>query len=176
MILHDISRGTLGSPPYPGDPAPRLTPLSRISEDGTCNLSMLSACVHAATHADAPLHFIEGAESVDMLPLEPFVGPCRVASSVDDAPCVRLLLRAGTPLTPENAARLWSIGVRMVGVEEQSIGGAETHRAFLGMGFAVLEGLNLGNVADGEYFLCAAPILIEGSDGAFVRAVLIEWR
>ncbi len=175
MILHDISRGIFKAPPYPGDPEPRIMPLSRISEGADCNLSALSACLHAATHADAPLHFIEGAAAIDELPLEHFIGPCLVASS-SAVPFPRLLLRAEAALVPEDADRLWVMGVRAVGVESQSIGDAETHLAFLKKGFAVLEGLDLSKVPDGEYFLCAPPVLIEGSDGAFARAVLIEWR
>ncbi|NMC57751.1 MAG: hypothetical protein GYA50_11075, partial [Eubacteriaceae bacterium] len=49
------------------------------------------------------------------------------------------------------------------------------HTILLGKKIAILESLDLSNVASGKYFLSAAPLKIEGSDGAFVRAVLIKF-
>ena len=57
MYIHDISRDTLTTETYPGDPETVVTPLRSIDEDDECNLSQISMCVHAGTHIDAPLHF-----------------------------------------------------------------------------------------------------------------------
>ena len=63
---------------FPGD-----TPLSRevlleLEKGGPVALSTLRATVHLGAHVDAPSHYGSGAASIDELPLERFVGPCRV--------------------------------------------------------------------------------------------------
>ena len=78
MKLIDISSDLLTAPVYPGDPEPRLHVVSRIANGDECNLSALYACLHTGTHADAPMHFIEGGKSISEMPLECFIGPCTV--------------------------------------------------------------------------------------------------
>lgn len=78
MNIIDISRDALKTEIYPGDPLPHAEFVSRIGENSSCNLSTLFSCVHTGTHADAPLHFIDGGASIDEVPLEPFIGPCTV--------------------------------------------------------------------------------------------------
>ena len=46
------------------------------------------------------------------------------------------------------------------------------HKALLRNGIAILEWLNLVDVADGVYELSALPLKIKGGDGSPVRAVL----
>ncbi len=41
-------------------------------------LSSITMGSHTGTHVDAPVHAIEGAIALDKIPLENFVGPCRV--------------------------------------------------------------------------------------------------
>lgn len=70
-------------------------------------------------------------------------------------------------------------GIRLVGNDYLSIetfeaDGHPVHKTLLGAGVAVLEGVDLAGVEPGEYDLVALPILIPGSDGAPVRAVLID--
>ena len=67
--------------------------------------------------------------------------------------------------------------VRTVGVDYLSVGGyesdgAETHRALLGAGVWIIEGLVLTDVEPGEYDLICLPLKIVGSDGAPARALL----
>ena len=45
----------------------------------------------------------------------------------------------------------------------------------LGAEIVLLEGIRLGGVEEGVYFLNAAPINLGGSDGAPCRAVLIRF-
>ena len=47
-----------------------------------------------------------------------------------------------------------------------------THRILLAAGVFILEGVNLANVAPGEYDLIALPLRILDGDGAPARAVL----
>jgi arylformamidase len=38
----------------------------------------------------------------------------------------------------------------------------------------ILEGVNLTNIASGDYLLACLPLKIQGGDGAPARAILIE--
>jgi|SRR5579883_2605048 len=67
--------------------------------------------------------------------------------------------------------------VALVGVDYLSVGafnldGPETHRALLGAGIVIVEGLDLTQVEAGRYELACLPMRLEGSDGAPTRAVL----
>jgi arylformamidase len=67
-------------------------------------------------------------------------------------------------------------GVRLVGIDYLSIAPkadpAPTHRILLEAGCVILEGLDLRLVAPGNYDMVALPLLIPGSDGSPVRALL----
>lgn len=70
-------------------------------------------------------------------------------------------------------------GFRLVGIDYLSVElydapEPKTHRMLLGADIVVVEGLNLSNVAPGEYTLACLPIKIKGGDGAPCRAILIE--
>jgi arylformamidase len=79
---------------------------------------------------------------------------------------------------PHDAARyLASLRVLTIGVDYLSVGGyqtdgAETHRALLGAGIWIIEGLNLAGVAPGDYDLVCLPLKLAGADGAPARAAL----
>lgn len=80
-------------------------------------------------------------------------------------------------LAPDSAAYLAERGIRTVGVDYLSVGGysggsLETHRALLGAGIWIIEGLYLGDVAPGAYELVCLPIKLAGADGAPARALL----
>ena len=64
------------------------------------------------------------------------------------------------------------VGIDALGIERAQPG-HETHRTLLGSGIVILEGLWLGGVAQGAYFLVAAPIKL-CAEAAPVRALLIE--
>ena len=75
------------------------------------------------------------------------------------------------------ALHLAERGVRTVGVDYLSVGGfhkdgVETHRALLGAGVWVVEGLNLSGVEPGAYELICLPLRVENGDGAPARAIL----
>jgi arylformamidase len=80
-------------------------------------------------------------------------------------------------ISPEAALYLAERGVRTVGIDYLSVGGyktdgAETHRALLGAGVWIIEGLNLSGVEPGSYDLMCLPLRILDADGAPARAVL----
>src|SRR2546426_12748955 len=78
--LHDISlplgKDTLV---WPGDPPIEVTPKLRLAQGDSANVSELRIGTHSGTHVDPPVHFIQGAPSIDRLSLDRVVGPAFVA-------------------------------------------------------------------------------------------------
>lgn len=78
---------------------------------------------------------------------------------------------------PEDSAKfLAERKPAFIGVDYISIGpfsdGGPTHRAILGAGIWVVEGLELSQVEPGNYDLICLPLKLEGSDGSPARAVI----
>ena len=80
MKIYDISVAVPNAPVYPGDPATEIHRAASISDGSMCNVTAVSMCVHAGTHADAPLHFIDGAPSIDSLDPQIFCGKARIVT------------------------------------------------------------------------------------------------
>ncbi|MGI6773640.1 MAG: cyclase family protein [Clostridiales bacterium] len=192
MNIIDISRDILDCEIYPGDPVPRVEIVKRISDGDSCNLAAIYTGLHCGTHMDAPLHFIDKGMPIDMLPLDAFIGECTVIS-VPSGPITgeyvekyfprsreRIIIKGGgRAYFHETAASELAIaGVKLVGTDSLSVGthGAQTavHKAFLREAVALLEGLKLDEVEDGDYFLIAPPLKIGGVEAAPVRALLIS--
>ncbi|MEK6620697.1 MAG: cyclase family protein, partial [Chloroflexota bacterium] len=99
MRIHDVTlvlRPDMAT--WPGEQGPRIEPLRRIARGDSSNVSLVSLGDHTGTHVDPPIHFIEGGNTVDRLPLEALVGPCRVvAYEEDDHISQQWLERAGIP-------------------------------------------------------------------------------
>jgi arylformamidase len=76
-----------------------------------------------------------------------------------------------------DAAR-WVVerGIRLVGIDYLSVqrfgDGPETHQVLLSAGVIVLEGVDLSQVAPGDYELVCLPLRLTGGDGAPARAAL----
>jgi arylformamidase len=82
-----------------------------------------------------------------------------------------------TYLTPDAAVYLAQIGIKLVGIDYLSIerfGSADyaSHRALLGAGVVIVEGLDLSEVEPGEYEMACLPLRIVGADGSPARVVL----
>lgn len=83
-------------------------------------------------------------------------------------------------LSGDAADYLAKMQVKLVGIDYFSIKkrGGDDHRphtSLLEKEIAIIEGINLREVSDGEYFLSAAPLKITQGDGAPARAVLIQF-
>jgi arylformamidase len=63
---------------WPGDIDVAVTRVSSIAAGEVCNLSRLHMSAHTGTHMDAPLHFVDKANSIDQMPLDATIGPARV--------------------------------------------------------------------------------------------------
>lgn len=120
MPIHDISLAiTPTLPVWPGDPPVQLELVHRIADGANANASRLACGVHTGTHVDAPFHFIEGAATVEAMPLDVLTGPAYVAdltsADVIDGPALQ---RAGIPprtkrvLFKTRNSRLWAAADR----------------------------------------------------------------
>ena len=79
MAIYDVSVPLHpGMPTYAGEPGPCLEFRSSMARGDPINLSTLSLGSHTGTHVDAPHHFLDGALTVEALPLNALVGPAHV--------------------------------------------------------------------------------------------------
>ncbi len=187
---------------FPGDTALSREMLMETSRGDRITLSTLRSTVHVGSHADAPSHYGEGGATIDQMALERYIGPCRVVEArVAPGDAVtpgrvkiperveRLLIRTSTqpdknafprdfaPLSVELLDVLGERGVRTVGVDTPSIDRADSkdlpvHAKFLQHDIAIIEGLCLDGVPEGEYELIALPLKLVGFDASPVRAIL----
>ena len=157
---------------------------------------------HIGAHADAPLHYADGAPGIAEVDLMPYLGPCRVIHALGCGPLVRrehlahaahdlpprVLVRTCTEaptewsaefssFAPETIAWLAGLGVTLVGIDSQSVDPAasktlDAHRQLLAHDLRVLENLVLDDVPAGDYELIALPLKLKGADASPVRAVL----
>lgn len=191
MKLYDISQEVFGCKVYPGDPAPNREVLSSIADGALYNLTAFSMCAHNGTHVDAPAHFLPDGKTIDAIPLESTVGPAFVAEhtgilTAEDAKsilnrsrgCKRLLLKGEVTVSLGAAEVFARNQLLLVGNESQTVGPEDApmavHLALLKAGTVLLEGIRLQEVAEGEYFLFAAPLALGGADGAPCRAILMK--
>lgn len=191
MIIHDISRDTINTPVYDGDPETRAERIKSIDNGDGYNLTEISMSVHSGTHIDAPLHFCEDGQSIDNIRLNTFFGKCTVISvsgilTGEDMErllpyCKRRVLFHGegkTFISHSAAIVLAESRVVLVGTDAPSIAPSfdeeRTHRELARAGIAILENLNLSAIDDGEYDLCAFPVKLGGLEAAPCRAIILE--
>ncbi|HOW72969.1 MAG TPA: cyclase family protein [Phycisphaerae bacterium] len=133
---------------WPGDLAFELRRVATLTGPSTANLSEIHTNVHAGTHVDAPLHYIDGGMDVASLPLERLCGPATVVDVAQEGdvtaedihrasipPGDRVLLRTTSgrlwskstfdqqffALTADAACLLVEIGTPLVGVDYLSV-------------------------------------------------------
>lgn len=189
MKIYDIAREVFAAKVYPGDPEASMEKIYSMSKGDKCNVSKISMGSHSGTHMDAPLHFLEGGKAIDQVELEKCIGICRVVccdGSVTkeqirnflEGGVKRLLIKGKANLLPEAVLELCRQEIFLIGVEGLTVVEGEyqesAHIRLLGMEAAILEGVDLSGVKEGEYFLSAAPLKLGGCDGSPCRPVLVE--
>ena len=196
MKVYDISQEVFACAVYPGDPVPQKETLSSMERGDLYNLTAFQMCAHNGTHIDAPFHFLQDGKTVEQIPLQAFVGDCYVAEhhgtmSGADATALlrhinaessnalqRILIKGDAVITEDAALAFANTGIRLLGVESQSVGPLDApmavHQILLGADVVLLEGLRLQDIEPGTYLLNAAPLNLAGCDGAPCRAILIS--
>jgi len=192
LKIIDITRETFSAPVYPGDTIPALEWKKQISAGDEYNYSQILLGAHSGTHADAPLHFIDGGGDITAIPSDALIGECRVIEAPPEAltgayverhfppMCERILIKGGATFTDSAAQEAAMLsGLKLIGTQALSIASSngsprKPHLAFLRKGIVILEGLELSQVAPGRYFLIAAPLKLAGAEGAPARVFLIQ--
>ena len=151
--LWDISPPVhAGTPVFPGDAAYRSVWAARIGPGCPVNVSTITLSPHTGAHADAPLHYDDAGAAIGELPLEPYLGRCRVIHAIARGPLLRwehlahaaaelpprVLVRTYTrapvdrwdpglaAYAPETVERLAELGVALIGIDTASIDPADS--------------------------------------------------
>lgn len=199
MEIIDITRPLAGnSLVYPGDTPPHFSQ----RDAGLYLISEIRMSSHSGTHIDAPVHYLKSGQTVDKLPLQNLVGPCRVVdmsgagSRIDISHLMektggakRILIKTASSgcasfkedypsLTLDAAKYLTASGTLCVGIDSFSIEkfacDGTVHRELLSHGCIIIELLDLSRVPEGDYTLTALPLRLAGIDGAPARVILMK--
>ena len=154
VALWDISPPVRGdSPVFPGDTPYRQRWSCTIGGECPVNVSAIELSPHVGAHADAPLHYDPEGQTIGLVDLAPFIGPCRVIHAIAKGPLIewehiahaitsqlppRVLVRtyAAMPVghwdprlaayAPATVERLAAMGVKLIGIDTASIDPAES--------------------------------------------------
>ncbi|MBI3347673.1 MAG: arylformamidase [Burkholderiales bacterium] len=192
------------APIFPGDEPYSLRWTAQLSPGCPVNLSAITMSPHVGAHADAPLHYANDAPAIAEVPLDTYLGRCRVIHALGAAPLItvahlqhaandlppRVLVRcceradtvwnpAFTAYAPEAIEWLAAHGVKLVGIDTPSVDPADSkllnsHQQLRRLDLRVLENLVLDDVPEGDYELIALPLKLQGACASPVRAVLRE--
>lgn len=190
------------TPMWPGDTPFQTETTWAIADGCPVKVSKITMSTHSGAHCDAPSHYDIDGMSIDAVPLDIYMGTCRVincigvqlveprhiAHALDNVPARVLLKTCGLAPTmqwnPDFAAvgadtihLLAQKGVRLIGIDTASLDPQESktmdaHHAVRDNNMAILEGIVLGEVNAGDYELIALPLKLAGMDASPVRAVL----
>jgi len=175
----------------------------RDFDTGSVRESGIEMNLHTGTHLDAPLHMFQTGAAIDALDLRQVVSKCRVLDLTRAPERISAAVLMAEDIQPRefvllktlNSARMLfddcyiyleksgavylrdrdvtGVGIDALGIERDQPE-HETHRALMGAGIVILEGLCLSEVPAGEYILVAAPLKISGGDAAPTRAILLK--
>ncbi|MBC7415448.1 MAG: arylformamidase [Herminiimonas sp.] len=189
-------------PVWPGDTRFAAETTWVIDADCPVRVSRIALSTHAGAHCDAPSHYDPAGAAIDAVPLDAYLGRCRVIDCigvnpvrpVDVAPFLqrlppRVLLRtyrrapadtwdpAFASVDVATIGLLAQHGVRLIGIDTPSLDPQDSktmaaHHAVQAHGMAILEGIVLDHVAPGDYELIALPLKLAGMDASPVRAIL----
>jgi len=205
MKVYDISMKIYHDMPVYGR-KPSKRPVIKVDSDfisGTVYETRLEMNMHTGTHIDAPMHILQGGNTIDALELEKLVTKCKVFDFKDVEQRISrehlveknivegdfILLKTKNSyldiledefiyLDRTGADYLKNKRIKGVGIDALGIERGqpehETHKILLRAGIVILEGLRLKEIEEGEYLLVAAPINVIGAEAAPARALLIK--
>ncbi len=136
------------TPVWPGDTVVQIERVWKMEAGSPVNVARLTLSPHTGAHADAPLHYDADGAPIGAVPLDRYLGPCRVIHCIGATPLVRpahladslegplpprVLLRtyAEAPLArwdsafcavaPQTIDLLAERGVRLIGIDTPSL-------------------------------------------------------
>jgi arylformamidase len=189
--------GQPGEPPFalerlprPGEQAHSLSRIVVSSHSGTHVDAPSHLLADGATVDELPLEILLGKARVVEVPTRERVERVDL-EALDLRDDLRVLLKTRMSgqlqrggyqsdhvyLSEDAALYLVQAGIKLVGFDYLSIdrfGSADyaAHRALLGHGVILVEGLDLSEVEPGEYEMACLPLRVAGGDGAPARVVL----
>lgn len=202
MKLYDVTAPIFeGMPVYKNKPEKQ--PKIQTVTNAHVTESRIDMDLHTGTHVDSPLHMINDGETMETIAIEDLVGRIKLfdLTHVEDRITKKnvetlsiekgdfILFKTKNSLedafnfefifVSEDAAHyLAEIGVKGIGIDglgiERSQPGHPTHRTLFSNKVIIMEGLRLKEVPEGEYFMVAAPLKIQGTDAAPARVLLFE--
>lgn len=182
---------------------PEKQPKMHHVTNGYVTETHLELDVHTGTHIDAPRHMVVDGDTFETIAMDDLVGQCKVfdLTQVEDGISKKDLATFDIQkddfvffktknsyedtfnfdfiyLAQDGAEYLSEIGVRGVGIDtlgiERSQDGHPTHKTLFAKKIIIIEGLRLKEINQGEYFMVAAPLKLEGTDGSPARVLLFE--
>ena len=189
------------TPVWPGDTPFQSSLTWQIVDGCPVQVSRITLSSHTGAHCDAPSHYELDGAAIDRVSLAPYLGRCRVISCLgmrvvepihvqhaleNLPPRVLLHTYATTPtqwdpqfasVAPDTISLFAQHGVRLIGIDTPSLDPQESktmsaHHAVHRHGMAILEGIVLDDIPDGDYELIALPLKLHGLDASPVRAIL----
>ncbi|NIE65584.1 arylformamidase [Burkholderia sp. Ax-1719] len=135
------------TPVWPGDTTVNVERVWRMEAGSPVNVARVTLSPHTGAHTDAPLHYDAEGAPIGEVPLDTYIGPCRVIDCIGAAPLVlpehvktaldgippRVLLRtyahapqdrwdsAFCAVAPETIELLAARGVRLIGIDTPSL-------------------------------------------------------
>ena len=199
--IHDLTR-TISQDMqiYPGDPEPKFDPHATI-KDNNVNVTRITLGSHSGTHVDAPWHFLQEGNSIDMEPIDKFIGEAVIIdasgknsitaedfSGHDIRSNDIILIYTGTGDSRTDFAYLdisaaeWMMkhGTKCVGIDTASVEkygnkDAPVHKLLLARNIGIIENLvNLKQFVGCRMFFVCLPLPLKGIDGSPARAILFD--
>ena len=191
-----------GIPVWPGDSAYVAETTWQIADGCPVKVSKITMSTHTGAHCDAPSHYDVDGKSIDEVNLDTYIGACRVIHCIGAAQVLpehiaphlqqrppRVLFRTyqTAPLKqwdshfPSVSAAAIDVlaahGVRLIGIDSPSLDPEQSktldaHLCVKKHQMAILEGIVLDDVVEGDYELICLPLKLAGLDASPVRAVL----
>ena len=190
MLVYDITKELLSAPTAKGQPETDLEWTDRIDCGETHNISKLKISSHAGTHLVTPKCYFDDGKTITDYDAADFYQPCTVVTikgvlTGEDMEnllpfCKKQVLFKGdgeAVLSRSAAFVLADYEITLVGTDGVTIAfsaeGDQVDKELAINNIAVLLNIDLQNIEDGNYTLCALPLKAEGAEASPVRAVLL---
>lgn len=88
--LWDISSPIApGMPVWPGDTPVGIERVWSMEEGSPVNVGRMTLSPHTGAHVDAPMHYDDSGAAIGNVPLDAYLGPCRVIDCIGASPFVQ---------------------------------------------------------------------------------------